>query len=158
VDLIKTATTSILESLPRATVGPPPAAAVPTIRWTPAAVSQIISPGETKTASVSFTASEDVSNVVIRVVPELQPFVQVNPSAFSSIAHGQTNNISITISASLSSPLGTFPGTVQLRSGSDPTKTLARPLPITVEVWQRLTNADAGISLPLPDFGQPARL
>src|SRR6267378_2066726 len=48
VDLIKTATTSILESLPRATVGPPPAAAVPTIRWTPAAVSQIISPGETK--------------------------------------------------------------------------------------------------------------
>jgi len=57
-----------------------PALAVPTITWTPAAVTEMISAGESKTVPVSFTTSETVRDVVVQVVPELQPFVQVDGS------------------------------------------------------------------------------
>ncbi len=143
--------------VPRLTVAPPPAGAVPTMNWAPTSVTQIIASGESKTISVSFVASETVSNVVVRIVPELQPFIQVRPAAFGSIVQGQTININITISAASSSPLGRFAGTIQLSSGIDPMKTFAKPLPVTVELWQRIISLETGISLRLPDFGQPAR-
>src|SRR5437899_11103985 len=73
VDLLRRATTSILESLPRPTVGPPPVAAVPTISWTPGFVSQTILAGSSSTVVVSLVASESASNVIVRVVPELRP-------------------------------------------------------------------------------------
>jgi len=136
--------------VPRLTVAPPPAEAVPTMNWAPTSVTQIIAPGESKTISVSFVASEAVSDVVVSVVPELQPFVQVSPSAFGGIVQGQTLNVSITVSAASSSPLGTFAGTVQLRSRVDPKKIFAKPLPVTVEVWQRITEPGSGVSLVAP--------
>src|SRR5437870_3261505 len=89
VDLLQRATTSVLESLPRPTLGPPTAAAVPTVRWVPNSVTQMIVAGESKTVSVSFTAAEAISSVVVRVVPELQSFVHVTPAVLGSITKGQ---------------------------------------------------------------------
>src|SRR2546428_4367578 len=91
--------------VPRLAVAPPQAEAVPTITWAPTSVTQIIAPGESKTISASLVVSETVSNVVVRVAPELQPFVLVSPSAFGSVGQGQTINMNIIISAASNSPL-----------------------------------------------------
>src|SRR5436309_12157916 len=52
--------------------------AAPTIAWTPAAIASEVARGYSKTFLVSFSSSENVANVQVRVVPELQSFVQVN--------------------------------------------------------------------------------
>ena len=109
---------------------PSPAPAQPVISWTPSALAGEVARGNSKTVAVSFTSLETVNNVEVRVVPELQPFVQVNPSAFSIITAGQPRTLNVTFSASNSSPFGTFDGTIQLRQRNN----LARPLPVTVLV------------------------
>src|SRR3989442_15858930 len=48
IDLLKRATTSLLESLAKPAVGPPTAAAAPTISWMPVFVAQAIGPGMSK--------------------------------------------------------------------------------------------------------------
>ncbi|MFH1648473.1 MAG: hypothetical protein ABIA11_01915 [Patescibacteria group bacterium] len=64
-------------------------------------------------------------------MPELQPFVQVNPTTFSQIIKGQAINLSLVVSANQDSPLGTFDGTVHLRVGS---KTYPHTLKIVLKV------------------------
>ena len=59
---------------------PSPAPAEPVIAWTPSSVSQAILAGESITVAVSFTASENLNNVDVRVVPALEPYVQTNPA------------------------------------------------------------------------------
>jgi hypothetical protein len=109
---------------------PSPAPAAPTISWTPSALIGEVARGHSKTVAVSFTSAETVNNVEVRVVPELQPYVQVNPSVFAVIPAGQPRTLNVTFSASSSSQLGTFDGTIQLRQRNN----LARPLPVTVLV------------------------
>lgn len=122
-----------------------PALAIPTITWIPASMTEMISAGESKTVPVSFTTSENVSDVEVQVVPELQPFVQVDPQTFKSLAKGKTYNLTITISASRDSLSGTVQGTIQLRRGSGPRKTYARPLPVTITlVTNQAPVANAG--------------
>src|SRR5207244_3563664 len=101
------------------TIGSPAAEADPVFTWTPSSMSEVIGQGQTKTVQVSFTASENVNNVVLRVVPELQPFVQVSPSTVSSVSQGQSILLNVTVSAAADAALGTATGTIQLRSGID---------------------------------------
>jgi hypothetical protein len=123
---------------PEPVVGPSSAEAAPSITWTPGSLNEIIGQGQTKTVAVSFTSSEKLTNVVVRVVPELQPYVQVSPSSFASIAKGQTLSINVTIAAAATAPLGTATGTIQLRSGKGAPKTFAKPLPIEIMVTSPL--------------------
>jgi hypothetical protein len=109
---------------------PVPVPAQPVISWTPSALAGEVAGGNSKTVTVSFTSSETFNNVEVRVVPELQPFVQVNPTTFAVIPAGQPRTLNVTFSASNSSPFGTFDGTIQLRQRNN----LARPLPVTVLV------------------------
>jgi hypothetical protein len=109
---------------------PSPTPAQPVISWTPSALAGEVARGQNKTVAVSFTSLETVTNVEVRVVPELQPYIQVNPSAFAVIPAGQPRTLNATFSASNSSPFGTFDGTIQLRQRNN----LARPLPVTVLV------------------------
>lgn len=146
------ATTSLLELLPQPAVGPPPAEAAPPIAWTPTSINEVVGQGQTKTVTASFTSSQKLTNVVVRVVPELQPFVQVSPASFSSIAKGQTATVNITFSASATAQLGTATGTIQLRSGSGAPKTFARPLPVELEVWNRVSDATYSFAFSYPPF------
>lgn len=106
--------------------------AAPTINWTPPSVTQKVATGQTITVPVAFTASENINNALVRVVPTLAPFVATNPISFSSISKGQTVTLTLTISAVASSPIGTFEGTIQLKSGGQSNATFAKPLPVTV--------------------------
>lgn len=103
--------------------------------------------------NVSFTSSKDLSNADVWVVPELQPYVQVQPSSFAEITKGQTNNLSLTLSANQDAPLGTFDGTVHLRSR---TRTIASPLPVVVSVGEKFTNEE--VSFYYPTFGKASKV
>ncbi len=108
--------------------------AAPTITWTPSKVSQTISPGASTVMTLSFMSSKNINDVVVRVVPELQPFIQTNPIVFESIPKGQLIQIDLIISAPDDSQLGAFDGTVQLRSVGKPKKNYAKPLPVIIAV------------------------
>jgi hypothetical protein len=108
-----------------------PAPAAPTITWTPASLAVDIAPGDSNTRSVSFTASEAIATAEIGVVPALTGFVRVSPSSVTGVAKGQAVSLTVMVSASAVAPLGKFDGTIQVRSRG----VLARPLPITVNVW-----------------------
>ena len=110
-----------------------PSAAKPAVTWTPSSVTEAVLAGDTIMISVSFTASKNLSNIVVNVVPELQPLVDVNPLILGNITEGET----VVLDVIISPPANSFPkavqGTIQLRHderGSN--KTSAMPLPVTV--------------------------
>jgi hypothetical protein len=78
-------------------------------------------------------------------VPELQKFIQVNPISFSAITKGQTNNLTLTFSASQDALLGTFDGTVHLKVGP---KNIAKPIPVVVNVWRSVTEKGLVLNYP----------
>jgi hypothetical protein len=122
-----------LTVLVRILTTPCPAAAAPPVSWTPQSVSGTIAPGGIKAVSVSFHAFQHLGNVSIRVVPEIAPFVRVEPSSFANVKAGSTIQVSIIFTAAPNASLGMFDGTVQLKQRN---KTLAKPLPVVVTVRQ----------------------
>jgi hypothetical protein len=154
VELLKRATTSVLESLPRPTVGPPPAAAVPTITWTPGSVSRQVPAGGQQAVDIAFTTSEDLSNVMVRVVPELRQVVQVTPAVLGRVRTGQVVSLRVVMSAPVTSLPATLQGTIQLTDG----RTFARPFPVTVTIfWQTYSNTELGYSVTYPAAMVPVR-
>ena len=108
---------------------PSPSPAEPVIRWESNAITENITPGVSKTLSVSFVSANDITDIMVRVVPELEPFVQTSPPSFARVSKGETATLSISITAGQYTPLGVFDGTIQLRSAN---KILAQPLPVNV--------------------------
>ena len=94
-----TTTGSLLDSTPKPVLGPPAAEAAPSITWTPNSITRSILAGQSVQVPVSFISSENLSNVVVRVVPELQPYVKTTPTSFANLVKGQTVNLGLTISA-----------------------------------------------------------
>lgn len=129
-----------------------PAPAAPTIMWSPTSVTETILAGESKTVPLSFTSPETLNNVVVRVVPELEQFVQVSPAALGAVAKGETIILNFIVSAPASSLPGTFQGTLQLRNGSVANaRTFARPLPIIVNItWPVFRDDKIGVEFTYP--------
>jgi hypothetical protein len=129
------------------------APASPTITWTPTAVTQTIPAGASTTVAVSFVASASANNVVVRVVPELQPLVSVTPAQFTGISKGQRVTLTLSIAAPPTAVPSNYQGTIQLRSGN----VLAQPLPVNITVvWSTFHNAAWGVQFQYPTFGRAA--
>jgi hypothetical protein len=122
---------------------PSPAPAKPSINWTPESLTQTILAGESQTVPVSFTASEQLNNVVVRVVPELGHYVSTNPTSFASLAKGQTVTLDVIVAAPADALPKVVDGVIQLRSGQGAPKTFAKPLPIVVAINEGLAGIDA---------------
>ncbi|MGH8488104.1 MAG: hypothetical protein ACREXS_04335 [Gammaproteobacteria bacterium] len=101
----------------------------PVIRWTPPSVTQEVARDQTTTISVSFVASETVSDVAIRVVPELQPFIQITPATFSVVPKGTATHLTLTIAASATAEIRAIDGVIQIRRSAKPEKTLQNRYP-----------------------------
>lgn len=133
--------------------------AAPTISWQPEKVTATISAGASNAIPVTFTSSDDLVAVSIRVVPVLQPFVKVEPASLSSINNGQSIQLTLILNPSATTLPQIMEGTIQVRSATDPEHTLARPLPVSLTVtWATYTNADTGVQLKYPDFGTVTRI
>lgn len=108
------------------------APATPAAMWTPRSVTRVVGVGETLTVPVSFTASQDLDNVVVRIVPQLRPYVEIDPLMLGDIARGGTTKFNVVISPTASSQPQIVKGTIQLRSGNVPERTFLATLPVTV--------------------------
>jgi hypothetical protein len=112
-----------------------PVQSAPKVHWTPDTVNAIVEPGGHTEVEVSLNAVKDLGNVVLRIVPELDPFVDVTPSTLNNVKAGDMVTVHITIQAAASTPVGLFDGTIQVRQKTSKPgkgKVLARPLPIQV--------------------------
>lgn len=115
----------------------PKAATDAKIKWNPVNITNIISPGGSKSVEVSFVATKDLNNVKVFVVPELQPFVQVSPSSFSHVSAGTVTSLTIMFSAPSDAKPGAFNGTIHIISMGKNARTYEKPLPIILNIWNR---------------------
>jgi hypothetical protein len=149
----------------------------PRIVWTPPSLDATLSAGGSNTFNVSFVASENLNDVKFRVAPPLQPFVQVSPSAFASVAAGQSMIVAVTVAAPATTSPRTIKGTLQLRAADrkdehdgkdekggkdrkdEKEHDIAKPLPVTLNiVWAIYSNAQTGVQLVYPDFGLASKV
>jgi hypothetical protein len=83
---------------------------------------------------VSFTSSEDLSDIAAHIAPALQPYVSATPSVFPSIQAGEVVTLTLTLSAPADAPLATVHGALRLRKTTKPRHTFAKRLPITLTI------------------------
>ena len=99
------------------------------ITWTPASITDTANPGSRQDIPVTFTASANVANVSISVVPALQKLVSLSPTSFASLQKGQVVKLTLSVAPSATAALGTVQGAVQVRTGG---ATIASPLTVTL--------------------------
>ncbi|MGB7291049.1 MAG: hypothetical protein WBD99_02610 [Thermodesulfobacteriota bacterium] len=128
----------------------PQASPGPTISWTQSKITETISPGDSKSVEVSFVADKNLENVSVLVVAELRPYVEVSPSIVSYVNAGVPYAINIIFTAPVKAELetfdGIFDGTIQIRNK----KIYAKPLPVTLSIWQSFVNQDGGYAILAP--------
>ena len=121
--------------------------AQPKITWTPTITEVILSPGESTTRDFTLTSDQDLQNAVIEAVPEIAEFLSVQPSTFGSAPANQPQAVRISFSIPASANLGTFDGTIHVRTGS---QTLPKTLKIIVNAWRNVQLDSAHVTVILP--------
>ncbi len=144
--------TTLLASLaPPALVSASPASGAtstqPKITWSTTSISVILSPGESTSSSLTFTSSQKLSSASLSVVPQIASFVTVQPNSIANVAANQAQSVQLLFSIPTAAALGTYDGTLQLKSG---TTTFPQTVKVIVNVWPRVTDAQLGISLQYP--------
>ena len=126
-----------------------PSAAAPGISWQPTSITETVVPGKTQVVRASFTASENMSNAVVRVDPALRSVVKLLPANLANVQQGQTVTLSIVFSSSPTALPGSFQGAIRLLIGST---TIVDSLPVTVSVvWPTFDGSkDLGITIDTP--------
>lgn len=117
----------------------------PYIAWTPDHLAVTLSPGDTKNVSATLTAQSAVPSTTVEVVPALAPYLTVNPNSLPALAKGSHQTLQLAFTIPSGTPLGTVDGTVHLRQGSS---TVARPLPITLNIWPKVDAEDVRVTYP----------
>jgi thermitase len=122
------------------------------ITWSPRALSTSLLIGTSSTVKLQFTSAVALSNIEVRVVPELAPYVSTSPVAFATIQAGMPQTVSVQISVPKTSPVGVVSGTIQLRNSIENNATQAEPLSVSIQM-QRPTNSSfpTSIAFPSPD-------
>ncbi|MCI0619771.1 hypothetical protein L0Y40_01915 [Candidatus Wolfebacteria bacterium] len=119
--------------------------------WSPRTVSATATVGAEPTeVNVSFTANEDIGDVVIEPVPELADVLTVSPNSFLGVTDGSVNTVTLAFTASVDADPETLEGTLHVRP-ADGSQTLAKPLPATVTiVWPSVASEAGGFTISYP--------
>jgi hypothetical protein len=121
----------------------------PKTTWSPSNVSCDVLVGTTTSFQVSFTSSETLSNVAIRVVPELARVMSISPSNFAVVNAGLPQTITVVVSIPMGISIATLNGTLQIQSVSG---NVSRPLPISITPTVATnTFIPNGVALPSAD-------
>ena len=110
-----------------------PTMAKPTITWTPSAVSETTITGGKSSQETTFTSQEPLSNVELKVSPELASFVTVSPSTISFVPANTPQVITLEFAVPLNSSARIFAGILAVTSGHG---TIAQPLPIKLSTTE----------------------
>lgn len=122
------------EALPTPAPGAAPSSTQPEITWSATSTEIILPPGETTVQDLSFTSSASLQNIVLRPVPEIAPFLAIQPASFPSVAAGQPEGVHITFSIPPGATFGSYAGTVHVQNG---TSTLPQTLKVTIVVTKQ---------------------
>ncbi len=106
------------------------------IAWTPDHLAVTVAPGDTKQVGVIVNAMNTTPATAVWLVPSLASFAQAAPQVVPELPAGSQFELSLTVAVPSGTPTRSIEGTLHLRQG---TKTLAHPLPITLQVqWSQL--------------------
>ncbi len=103
------------------------------IEWSPLEVECTIGNGDgpTEDAIVMVTSHTSLSDVDVRVVPELAGFVEVIPDHFDTMEPETPYEVRLRFSVAPGAGAGQYSGTVQICVGK---RVIARPLPVVMDV------------------------
>src|SRR5207249_180786 len=103
------------------------------LSWSPSRLSRTHLKGTTAVEEVFFTTEKRLTNVTVRVVPELGRFVSTYPRTFSEIAPNQQYTLSVYVTVPNATSQQWISGTIQLTI-SPGNRVASPPLPITLTV------------------------
>jgi hypothetical protein len=66
----------------------------------------LLAAGESTTTTATFIPSANATNVTVRVVPSLAPYVSVSPTSFASVGKGASYSVTVTIIAPVDMVVG----------------------------------------------------
>lgn len=115
----------------------------PPINWTP----DHLSLDGNDTVTVTLTAQSAIPATSLEFVPELAPYLTASPQSLPALAKGATQTIRIAANVPAGTPMDTIDGTLHVRAGSS---TIARPLPVTFELWPSLSDSENGLVVYYP--------
>jgi len=103
---------------PSSPSAPPPESPRPTtITWFPTSIEAIVSPGQSKSIAVRFVSTKNIRRASVQITPKLVGLVRVEPTSFERIRKGEQKTLTLIITPSASSALGTITGSIQLLRG-----------------------------------------
>lgn len=102
------------------------------IVWTPNKIERTIALGERQDLTVTFTSNINLKNAKLWIVPELQPFVILDPALFNNIKANTPQKVTIHLFIPPNSQAGKYyDGTIHLKVGS---KTYPQTLKVGLNV------------------------
>jgi hypothetical protein len=132
--------------------------AQPVINWNPGSLNETLKAGESKTLSVSFVATANITNANLRVVPALESYVRVTPSNLGNITKGQLVEISLSIETDAMDLPQVVDGVIQLQDG-DGKSTFPKPLPVSLTIlWNTYFDDTDRYQIEYPPVLQPVEL
>jgi hypothetical protein len=104
------------------------------VSWTEETVQVSLQTGVLATVRASFTSAATMEDVELRLVPELEPFIVVQPNTFAILQSGTIVPVTLSFLVPDGTGLGTYEGTLHLTSGN-------RTLPATLKIAVRVTGS-----------------
>lgn len=94
---------------------PAEAQAQPPVTWSQADLDAVVPQGGITELQVSLNAVETLGDVYLRIVPELDAYIDVEPASLADVRAGDIIPIRVRIQVDSTAPLGLFDGTIQVR-------------------------------------------
>ncbi len=101
------------------------------ISWTPIPLEATVLSGGQSEYRIVLRTSVALSGVRLMVVPDLAPYLRLEPDAFDLLTAGRSAQVRAVFSAPADAPPASIEGAVQVRQGL---RSLAKPLPVRLEI------------------------
>ena len=125
------------------------------ITWSQSQIEVTLSPGESTAKDITFSSSLPLQNAVVEPVPQIAPFVTVQPSTFANVPAGQSQPIHLALSVPTGTALGTYQGTIHVRVG---TQTFPQTVKIVINVWQHFSDSGLNLTVYYPPTWDASRI
>ena len=118
---------------------------VPPVSWDPDHLVVTLAPGDTKVVQATAAVSSSIPATIAVVVPALATYVIVQPLDTPAMGAGTWQLLQLSFAVPPDTPFQTIEGVLHLLAGS---RTVAKPLPITLTIWPAATNEHISLNYP----------
>ena len=126
------------------------------VTWAPESVDPTAVAGESSVVGLVLSVDRVVEDVNLWLVPELDSVASVVPMVLSNLEPGVEYDVALELHPAADAELGIVEGALHVREGAEKGRTLASPLPITVEVvWPHFVSPGSPVSVAYPPWLEP---